>query len=87
MTEVRAFVATYMRNAIALLLDLYTSFVGFGYAVGYFSNAITDAGIKLSGNGAAVTFLLMAAYFLASAHSGGTPWQRFLGTRDTAKAG
>jgi hypothetical protein len=87
MNAVRAFVAIYLKKAVALLLDLYTSFVGFGFAVGYLSNAITDGGITLTNSGAAVTFLLMAAYFFAGAQTGGTPWQRFLGTRDTAKAG
>ena len=70
MTAARAFVATYLKKAVALLLDLYTSFVGFGYAVGYFTNAITDAGIKLSNNGVAVTFLLMAAYFFVASTNG-----------------
>ncbi len=87
MTAARAFVATTLKRAIALLLDLYTSFVGLGYAIGYLTNAITDSGIKLSNQGVAATFLLMAAYFLIGAHAGGTPWQRVLGTRDTASAG
>ena len=87
MTEARAVVAAYLKKAVALLHDLSTSFVGFGYGVGYLTGAITDDGIKLSNAGAAFTFLLMATYFFVSAQKGGTPWQRFLGTRGTIDAG
>ena len=86
MSDVRAFATACLKTATALLLDLYLSFVGFGYLVGYLSDAISPDGIQLSQSGVAVTFALMAAYFAASARYGGTPWQRVMGTARTVNA-
>jgi cytochrome c biogenesis protein CcdA len=80
MTDLRAFATATLKKATVLVLDLFTSFVGFGYGVGYATNSITDDGIALSALGAGVTFALMGLYFLGSAWLGGTLWQRFLGT-------
>lgn len=75
------------KRAFALLLDLYTSFIGFGYLVGFATGVVDEENISLSPTGAAVTFALMLGYFAFFAWMGATPWQRVLGTRDeTSKA-
>ena len=66
------------KRVVALLLDLYTTFVGFGYLVGFATGAIGEEAITLSPAGAAVTFALMLAYFTYFAWKGGTPWQRVI---------
>ena len=77
----------YLRKVMAAVLDVTTSFVGFGYLVGFATGAVTEDGVSLSVIGAAVTFGLMAAYFVGFARLGGTPWQRFLSTSTVAGAG
>lgn len=81
----RAFLITALKGTMALVLDLYTSFVALGYAVGYLTDSVTEAGIHLSQSGQSATFLLMAAYFAIGAWAGGTPWQRVVGTRPIAR--
>lgn len=80
----RAVLMSALKYSTALILDLYTSFVGFGYVVGYITGALTDDGIQLSAIGAAATFALMAVYFFISMKRGGTPWQRIVGMQGPA---
>ena len=76
------------KRALALLLDLFTSFVGFGYLVGFATGVVAQEEIALTPAGAAITFALMLGYFGFFAWAGGgTPWQRVLvGEQAGAKA-
>ena len=84
MPKIPSPVTALVRWGLAGLLDLATSFVGFGYFVGYATGAVGEEGIALSTAGAATTFALMAGYFLAFARLGGTPWQRIMAPAQAA---
>ena len=67
---------------MASMLDLFTSFVGFGYLVAFATGAVTEDAVALTAAGGAVVLALMVGYFAVFARLGGTPWQRVLGLKD-----
>ncbi len=69
------------KKIIAAILDLATSFGGFGYAIAKFTGDTTDGGFQLNGMPAIILFALVIAYFVIGTKTGGTIWQRIFGTR------
>lgn len=84
MRSALAILAPLTKRAFALLLDVATSFVGFGYLVGFATGVVDEETISLTPAGAAVTFALMLGYFAFFAWKGATPWQRAFGTQRAA---
>jgi len=71
-----------MRKVFAFILDLITTFVGFGYLIARFTGNTTEGGFQLNGAPALVLFALILVYFIAlGRYGGGTLWQRILKTR------
>lgn len=70
------------RKVLAAILDFFTAFFVFGYAVGYLTGGNTSDGFSLQGLPALVVIALVVAYFVVfMKFLGGTVWQRILGTR------
>ncbi len=69
------------KKIIAAILDLITSFGGFGYLIAKFTGNTTEGGFQLNGMPAIVLFVLVIGYFVAGKYLGGTIWQRILGTK------
>ncbi len=69
------------KKIIAAILDFLTSFFGFGYLIAKFTGDTTQNGFELNGAPALLLFALVVAYFVIGNKTGGTIWQRILGTR------
>lgn len=71
-----------LRKICAAILDIITSFGGFGYGIAKITGHTTENGFQLNGMPAIILFGLVIAYFvIGSKYLGGTFWQRILGTR------
>lgn len=67
---------------VAFLLDLMTSFMVFGYIVGWLTGGLSAGGFQLNGLPALAVFALVVGYFVVFGKYGrGTIWQRILGAR------
>ncbi len=80
MTEETTGVAMW-RRILAFVLDLITSFAGFGYLVARFTGGLTESGFQLDGAPALLLFGLVIGYFVVTRYIGGTIWQRILRAR------
>jgi hypothetical protein len=69
------------RRVLAFVLDLITSFGGFGYLIARFTGGLTESGFKLNGAPALLLFGLVIGYFVVARYIGGTLWQRILRAR------
>lgn len=69
------------KKIIAGIFDTITSFGGFGYLIAKFSGNTTENGFQLNGLPAIIVFALVIAYFVIGHKTGGTIWQRILGTK------
>ena len=70
------------KKIVAFILDLITSFGGFGYLIAKITGDTTAGGFQLNGIPALILFALVAAYFVIGwKFAGGTIWQRILGAR------
>ena len=70
------------KKVVAFILDLVTSFGGFGYLIAQITGDTTSGGFKLGGAPALILFALVIAYFVIGwKFAGGTIWQRILGAR------
>lgn len=69
------------KKIIAAILDLITSFGGFGYLIAKFTGNTTESGFQLNGAPALILFALVIAYFVAGKYLGGTIWQRIFKTK------
>ncbi len=71
-----------MKKVIAAILDIATSFGGFGYLIAKLTGNTTENGFELNGMNAVILFALVIAYFvLMPKFAGGTIWQHVFGTR------
>ena len=67
------------RIVLAAILDFFTAFFVFGYAVASLTGGRTEDGFSLSGVPALIAFGLIIAYFLVfNRYFGGTIWKRIL---------
>jgi uncharacterized RDD family membrane protein YckC len=67
------------KRVIAAILDFFTIFAVGGYAIAYFTGAITDNGFNLKNGPALALFALVVAYFVIGRRfAGGTLWDRIL---------
>ncbi len=66
------------RIILAAVLDFLTAFFVLGYIVAMLTGGTTDGGFELSGWPALLLFALIAVYFVAGRHLGGTLWRRIL---------
>ena len=70
------------RIMLAHVMDLFTTFFGFGFLLAALTGGINEGGFKLEGVPAFLCFALIAAYFwIGTKYLGGTIWQRILRTR------
>ena len=69
------------KKIIAGILDVATSFGGIGYLIAKFTGNTSEGGFSLDGAPALILFALVIAYFVIGAKTGGTIWQRVLGTK------
>ena len=66
---------------VAFILDLFTSFFGFGYIIAKLTGNTTETGFQLNGVPALVLFAAIIAYMWLMPRYGGRLWQRILGAR------
>lgn len=66
---------------VAFILDLITSFAGFGYLIAKVTGNTTENGFQLNGLPALILFALVIAYMVGMPRLGGRLWQRILGAR------
>ena len=79
MTEPVTVAAPVWKRVLAVILDFFTAFFGFGMAVAYVTGDTTSTGFNLNGLPALVLFALMVAYFfIGRRYLGGTLWDRIL---------
>ncbi len=68
-----------MKKVFAFILDLVTSFGGFGYLIAKFTGGLTEGGFELSGGPALLLLALVIAYFVVlNRFAGGTVWKHIL---------
>ncbi|MCC6889117.1 MAG: hypothetical protein IT536_11345 [Hyphomicrobiales bacterium] len=73
-------VAPIWKRVLAVILDLVTTFAGFGMAIAWATGSTTTGGFSLDGWPALLLFALMIAYFIIGRrYLGGTLWDRILG--------
>lgn len=70
--------ASIWRRILAFVLDLISTFAGFGYLIGSFTGGLTEGGFQLNGAPAILLFALIVGYFVLSRYAGGSVWQRIL---------
>lgn len=63
---------------IAFLLDLFSSFLVFGYMIASIFGGKTATGFSIEGVPALICFVPIIAYFLIGNRTGGTVWKRIL---------
>ncbi len=74
--------AAVWKRSVATALDLFTAFMGFGYAIGKVTGNITPNGFSLDGGPALLLFALVATYFIIGRKfAGGTLWDRVFGIK------
>lgn len=72
----------FWKIAAAFVLDLLTSFFGFGYAVAWLTGGVAGGVVALRGAPALIVLALVAGYFIGlGEYGGGTLWQRIFGLR------
>lgn len=72
--------AAVWKRVVAVLLDLITTFAGFGMAIATATGSTTSSGFNLEGWPALILFALIAIYFfIGRRYAGGTLWDRILG--------
>jgi len=65
------------KRVLAVILDFFTVFFGFGMAIAKYTGDTTENGFKLDGAPAIVLFVLIGAYFfIGRRYAGGTLWDR-----------
>jgi len=69
------------RKILAVVLDIFTVFIGGGFLIASLTGDTTENGFSLEGGPAMVLFALVAAYFVLLPKVGGTIWQRILKVR------
>jgi DMSO reductase anchor subunit len=70
------------KRALAVILDLFTVFIGGGLLIGWLTGDTTPGGFNLTGVPALILFALFVAYFFfGRRYAGGTLWDRILGIR------
>lgn len=70
------------KRAVALVIDVLITFLGFGYAIAAATGGTTDAGFELEGSPALGLFLLIALYWVVlEATVGATVGKLLLGLR------
>ena len=67
------------RIILAFILDLFSSFLLFGWLVATFTGGVTEQGFNLSGWPALICFVFIVLYFVIGSRTGGTAWARLLG--------
>jgi len=55
-----------MKKAIAFIIDLFGSFLVFGYSIGLVTGGLTSTGFKLDGLPALLLFVFVILYFVLS---------------------
>ncbi len=71
--------AAIWKRVLAVILDLFTTFFGFGMAIAFATGATTSKGFNLQGGPALLLFALIVAYFfIGRRYAGGTLWDRIL---------
>jgi hypothetical protein len=70
----------FFRRILAGILDIITSFGGFGYIIAKLTGNTTETGFELSGANAGMLFALVIVYFVGmNKFAGGTIWKHILG--------
>ena len=70
------------RIILAAVLDFFTAFFVFGFAIASVTGDTTTSGFKLNGLPAVLLFALVVVYFwIGRKYLGGTIWQRILAAR------
>lgn len=70
------------RKVVAAILDFFTAFFVFGFAIAEVTGGRTEGGFQLNGPPALALFACIVAYFyIGYNHAGGTIWQRIFRAR------